>query len=157
MLQSGGYPPASAWVIMARTARRKSPRLLIAHSASNQTASCAASIIASDGTASGFNAARARRRYRDGSAVMGWPSALAMASAMRSIIVVGVTAVCCGTTEPSEHWAWRGFWALVGPPESPADGISFARHSWLKLWVSSGVDIRLWGGLEALTPALSQR
>jgi hypothetical protein len=49
-------------VIMARTARRKSRRLLIAHAASNQTASCAASIIASNGTVKGFSDATARRR-----------------------------------------------------------------------------------------------
>ena len=48
---------------IAFTARLKSLRLLTAQAASNQTASCAASIMASVGLAIGFKAARASRRY----------------------------------------------------------------------------------------------
>jgi hypothetical protein len=45
--------------IIARTALLKSPRLLIAQNASNHTASCAASTIASVGRVNGLSAANA--------------------------------------------------------------------------------------------------
>jgi hypothetical protein len=68
-LIKGRKAPVSpiAQAIIARTARRKSRRLSIAQAASNQTAWCAASIMASFGTAKGSNAAHAKRRYRAGS------------------------------------------------------------------------------------------
>ena len=93
-------PSPIAWMIIARTARRKSRRLLIAHSASNQTAWCAALIIASDGMATGLSAATARRRYRVGSSATVRPSALASATAMRSTMVLAAPAWRLGTSDP---------------------------------------------------------
>lgn len=68
-------------------------RLLTAQAASTQTASCAASIIASVGLAIGFKAASASRRYLVESAWKSPPSAAAMARAMRSTMLLEL-AVC---------------------------------------------------------------
>lgn len=73
---------AIAWWIIARTAFLKSAGPLIAQKASNHTARCAASTIASVGRVKGWSAAIANRRKRARSSSNLTPSALAMALAI---------------------------------------------------------------------------